>query len=286
MTTWNAEEVPRLEPVRFPGKLRGAVRLTLLVSMTLVAVVFFLIGRGLRGVIGRFITFHFGIAWAWARMCLWLAGLRLRVHGTPIRQGVLAANHSSWLDILALRAVRLIYFVSKAEVANWPGVGFITRITGTIFIERRRSQAKQQEAMLRDRIQQDELLCLFPEGTSTDGLRVLDFKSSLFSALFKDDEGTDIQAQPVTVRYHPDTKGGLPQNFYGWWGDMGFEGHIWDVLTRSRNGLVEVIFHPPVKASAFLNRKLLSEHCQRAVATGMQTGQPAEIPALPGQEDA
>jgi len=208
------------------------------------------------------------------------------VSGTPIQQGILAANHSSWLDILALRAVRLIYFVSKAEVANWPGVGFITRITGTVFIERRRSHAKQQEAMLRERIQQNQLLCMFPEGTSTDGLRVLEFKTSLFSALFQDGQGTEIEAQPVTLRYHPNTQGGLPESFYGWWGDMGFEAHIWDVVSRSKSGVVEVIFHPPVLASVFLDRKRLSEHCYRAVAQGMQTGQIADIPVLPGQEDA
>lgn len=285
MNTWNAEQAPSLEPISFPGKLRGAVRITLLVSVTLVALAIFLIGRGLRGIFGQWVVFHFGVARAWARLCLWLAGLKLRIVGTPISQGVLAANHSSWLDILALRAVRLIYFVSKAEVANWPGVGFITRVTGTIFIERRRSQAKQQEAMLRERIQQDELLCIFPEGTSTDGQRVLEFKTSLFSALFQDGQGTDIQAQPVTLRYHPDAEQGLPNNFYGWWGDMGFEAHIWDVVTRSKKGLVEAIFHPPVTASDFADRKLLSTHCQQAVSLGMQSGRPADISALPGQED-
>lgn len=281
MNTWNAENAPSLAPPGFGGRTLGAVRVLLLLALTGVSVALFLLGRALRGILGRWVTFHFGVAWLWARLCLRLAGLRLVVRGRPIARGVLAANHSSWIDILALRSVSLMYFVSKAEVANWPGVGFITRITGTVFIERRRSQAKEQEAVLRERIAADQLLTIFPEGTSTDGLRVLDFKSSLFSALFEDGLGTDIQAQPVTVRYHPNADHSLPRNFYGWWGDMGFEAHIWDVVTRSRGGSVEVIFHPPATASDFDDRKSLADHCYRLVAHGMRTGQVST--AVPGE---
>ena len=282
MNTWKEELPPELPRASLAGRLAGAVRLLVMVLMTLIAVVLFLIGRALRAVLGRWVTFHFGVARFWSWLCLWLTGLRLRVHGTPVGAGALVANHSSWIDILALRSVRLIYFVSKAEVANWPGVGFITRITGTVFIERKRSQAKAQEAILRERIAADQLLCFFPEGTSTDGLRVLPFKSSLFSAFFTDGQGTDLAIQPVTVRYHPAERGGLPYNVYGWWGSMGFEAHIWDILTHSFGGTVEVIFHPATSASSFVDRKRLAEHCQRLVAHGMETGLPA--PESAGQE--
>ncbi|MEM0987509.1 MAG: lysophospholipid acyltransferase family protein [Pseudomonadota bacterium] len=275
MNTWTAEEPPVLSPPPTIGKVVGGIRVACLLLATAVAVGLFLAGRALRAVLGRWVTFHFGVAWIWARMCLRLAGMRLTVVGQPVASGALVANHSSWLDILALRAVKLIYFVSKAEVADWPGVGFITRITGTVFIERRRSQVKAQEAVLRERIAAEQLLCFFPEGTSTDGLRVLPFKSSLFSAFFEDGQGTDLPIQPVTVRYTvSDGPIELPASFYGWWGNMGFETHIWDVVTRSFGGRVEVIFHPPVRAAEFLDRKRLAEHCQAAVADGMMTGQP------------
>ena len=273
MTTWNAEDPPDLDPPTLLGKVVGGVRLAVMLSVTAVAVLLFLLGRALRGVFGRFVIFHFGVARLWSRVCLWLAGVRLVVHGKPIRSGSLVANHSSWLDILVLRSNRLIYFVSKAEVANWPGVGFITRITGTVFIERRRAEAKRQEAMLRERIGADQLLCFFPEGTSTDGLRVLPFKSSLFSAFFENGQGADLLIQPVSIHYRPAPRSGLPPNFYSWWGDMGFEGHIWDVLTRSFGGTAEVIFHEPVRAADYSDRKTLAEQCQRSVAKGF--GEPA-----------
>ena len=281
--TWNAADPPALAPAGVLARVRGGARLAGLILVTLVTVAIFLAGRGLRALLGRWVTFHFTAARLWSRACLWLAGVGLTVRGQPVRAGALVSNHCSWIDILALRAVRLIYFVSKAEVANWPGVGFLTRITGTVFIERRRSQAKVQEQVLRERIAHDQLLCFFPEGTSTDGLRVLGFKSSLFSAFFEDGTGTDIAIQPVTLRYRVRDGSGLPASFYGWWGDMGFEGHIWDVVTRSSRGRVEAIFHEPVAAADFPDRKALADHCQRAVALGMRDGRPvtaADIAAL------
>lgn len=270
MNTWTKDTVPTLPAPTRAGRIMGGIRLTCLLVLTLISVILFLLGRFLRSILGRWITFHFGIARFWAHACLRLCGLRLTVHGTPIHGGALMANHSSWIDILALRATTLMYFVSKAEVANWPGIGFITRITGTVFIERKRTEVKKQEAVLRSRIAQDQLLTLFPEGTSTDGLRVLPFKTSLFSTFYVDGVGADIQIQPVSLRYHVPQRGDLPRDFYGWWGAMGFEAHIWDMLTLSYGGRVDVQFHPALRASDFSDRKALAVACQHAVASGFE----------------
>lgn len=268
MNTWTKETVPTLPAPSRAGRIVGGIRLVSLLVLTLICVVFFLLGRFLRSFLGRWITFHFGIARFWAYACLRLCGLRLSVHGKPIHGGALMANHSSWIDILALRATTLMYFVSKAEVANWPGVGFLTRVTGTVFIERKRTEVKRQEAVLRSRIAQDQLLTLFPEGTSTDGLRVLPFKTSLFSTFYVDGAGADIQIQPVSLRYHTPAHRDLPPDFYGWWGAMGFEKHIWDMLTLSFGGRVDVQFHPAMRASEHPDRKALAVACQQAVAAG------------------
>ncbi|HET7410674.1 MAG TPA: lysophospholipid acyltransferase family protein [Paracoccaceae bacterium] len=277
MQPWNAAPPPDL-PVPSPAARAGGVlRVAGILAVTGLALGIFLLGRALRGALGRRVTFHFEAVRLWSLACLWLLGLRVRVRGEPVHAGALVANHSTWLDILVLRAIRLIYFVSKAEVATWPGIGFITRVTGTIFIDRRRTEAKRQEALLRSRIAHDQLLCFFPEGTSTDGQRVLPFKSSLFSAFWKGGEGTALPVQPVTIRYEPPP--GLPMSFYGWWGDMSFERSIWTIATRSRGGMVEVIFHSPVAARDFPGRKELAEHCRAAVVLGLERG--AAAPALP-----
>jgi len=250
------------------------VRLVLIALLTVLVLGIFLLGRALRHLFGRRVTFHFEVVRLWSVLCLGLAGLRIRVRGQPIQAGALVANHCSWLDILVLRSVRLIYFVSKAEVARWPGIGFITRVTGTIFIERQRSAAKEQEALLRSRIAHDQLLCFFPEGTSTNGQVLLPFKSSLFSAFWEEGEGTALPVQPVTICYHP--RPGLPPCFYSWWGEMSFGQSLWNILTLSRRGRVEVIFHPAAQARDFPDRKALAEHCHGAVRQGVESGQPAD----------
>lgn len=274
MVTWNDEAPAELPPLSMPAKLVGGVRFALFLGLTLAALGLFLLGRALRHWLGRWVTFHFWVARVWSRAGLRLLGLTLRVKGRPIERGALVANHSSWIDILALRAVRLVYFVSKAEVADWAGVGFVVRVTGTVFIERRRAEAKRQERVLRERIAANQVLCIFPEGTSTDGERVLPFKSSLLSAFFpgEDGSGADLHVQPVTIRYRVAPGSGLPRNFYAWWGTMGFEAHIWDVLCRSRGGEVDVIFHEPLSPAEIGDRKALAERAEAAVRLGHRSG--------------
>lgn len=270
---WNGATAPDLPSPSLAARASGAVRLVLIALLTVLVLGIFLLGRALRHLFGRRVTFHFEVVRLWSVLCLGLAGLRVRVRGQPIHAGALVANHCSWLDILVLRSVRLIYFVSKAEVARWPGIGFITRVTGTIFIERQRSAAKEQEALLRSRIAHDQLLCFFPEGTSTNGQVLLPFKSSLFSAFWEGGEGTSLPVQPVTIRYIP--RPGLPACLYSWWGEMSFGKSLWSILTLSRRGRVEVIFHPEARACDFENRKVLAEHCHGAVLVGFESGQPA-----------
>lgn len=268
MSTWNGADPAPLPPITPVGRVAGCLRLSAFLTLTAISLALFVPGRYLRHWFGRRVTFHFGVARFWSRAAVWLLGLRLRVRGAPIRSGALVANHSTWADIPVLRSVTLLYFVAKSEVRQWPGVGFITAVTGTIFIERRRSQAKRQEQVLRERIAADQLLCFFPEGTSTDGLRVLPFKSSLFSVFFQDHEGADLWIQPVSIRYLPAPDSGLPPSFYGWWGGMDFAAHIWAVMSRSFGGTAEMIFHDPVRPEAFLDRKALADHCGMVVARG------------------
>jgi len=272
MNTWNAEDPPELPPLTLGGRIAGILRMTVFILLTAVAVALFVTGRTLRAWLGQWITYHFLVARFWSRAGLWLTGLRLVVRGKPVASGALVANHCSWADILTLRSVTLMYFVAKAEVRSWPAVGFITAVTGTVFIERKRSQAKQQELILRERLSARQLLTFFPEGTSTDGLRVLAFKSSLFAAFFHDHQGADLWVQPVTVRYSTAPGSGLPPSFYGWWGDMDLGSHIWAVMSRSFGGRAEVIFHQPVKPGEFSDRKALAEHCAAVVARGLTEG--------------
>ncbi|PJA59921.1 MAG: 1-acyl-sn-glycerol-3-phosphate acyltransferase [Rhodobacterales bacterium CG_4_9_14_3_um_filter_71_31] len=270
MMTWDGAVAPALPPLTPLQRLRGALRLAALLALTVPVLALFLLGRFLRRRVLRGVKFHFLVARLWARAVLVLLGVRRDVVGAPMAAGgVWVSNHASWADIAALRSARLVNFVSKAEVRHWPGVGLLARAADTVFIERRRSQAQTQRNELAKRIRAGQLLCIFPEGTSSDGRRVLPFKSALFSALFEDGV-IDAQVQPVTLNWIAPP--GLPASFFGWWGSMPFEGHIWDVLCRSSGGAVEIVFHPPRRVTDFPDRKALTRWAEDAVRGGLRAG--------------
>ena len=204
------------------------------------------------------------------RVALRLLGLRLTVEGQAMAEhGALVANHSSWLDIFVLNACDRVYFVSKAEVAGWAGIGWLARATGTVFIERRRSEARRQREVLQERLGIGHKLLFFPEGTSTDGLRVLPFKSTLFEALFAANIG-DLHVQPVTVTYR--APAGQDPRFYGWWGEMDFVPHLIWLLATPKSGEVRVRFHGPLAIDQGSNRKDMAAVTGRIVADDFAVG--------------
>jgi lyso-ornithine lipid O-acyltransferase len=200
------------------------------------------------------------------RFALFVLRLPVVVRGRPMAlPGAIVANHSSWLDIFVLNSVQTIYFVAKDDVSGWPLIGWLARATGTIFITRKGTEAKRQQEIFQSRLQAGHRLLFFPEGTSTDAIRVLPFKSTLFAAFFAPALARTMHIQPVTVVFHaPD---GQDARHYGWWGDMDFANHLLKTLATGRQGRVELIFHPEVPVDAFENRKLLSQHCERVIRT-------------------
>jgi len=201
-------------------------------------------------------------------MAFFVLGVRHRVQGRHMTErGAVVSNHASWLDIFALNACKRVYFVSKSEVARWPGIGWLARATGTLFISRDPRQAKAHQKLFEARLLAGPQLLFFPEGTSTDGRRVLPFKSTLFQAFFTPHLEHELYIQPVTLVYRPPA-GGDPR-FYGWWGDMEFAPHLLQVLAAPRQGSVTVIYHPPLKVEDFDGRKPLALACETAVRAGM-----------------
>ncbi|MDE3079401.1 MAG: 1-acyl-sn-glycerol-3-phosphate acyltransferase [Paracoccaceae bacterium] len=198
------------------------------------------------------------------RLALIIIGIRATVLGTPMREkGAVVANHASWFDIFTLNAFQRIYFVAKAEVAGWAGIGWLARATGTVFIARRSTEAKRQQDLFEARLKAGHKLLFFPEGTSTDGIRVLPFKSTLFAAFFADGLAEQLHIQPVSVVYTAPK--GQDERFYGWWGAMDFAPHLLKLLAAPRQGQVEITFHAPVAVADFVSRKHLASYCEDKV---------------------
>lgn len=191
-------------------------------------------------------------------------GLPVHVFGAPMRgHGAVVANHVGWLDIFALNAPQRIYFVAKSEVARWPGIGWLARATGTVFIRRNARDARLQKEVFEERLLAGHHLCFFPEGTNSDGVRVLPFKPTLFAAFFENGLMETTSVQPVTLVYIAPK--GCDARFYGWFGDVSFGAHLMRVLAQLRQGRIEIVFHDSVAVSEFKTRKELANHCCKAV---------------------
>ena len=223
----------------------------------------FWIARGLEFLAGGRALSNF-VIWIACVLGCWLLGVRVDRVGQPMTQGgARVCNHSSWMDIFVIRSASQIFFVAKSEVRGWPVLGFIADQTGTMFIERKRTEAKRQEAMFNERLSKGERLCFFPEGTSSDGLRVLPFKSSLFSVFLAEGLKENMWVQPVTVFYEPASH--LDSFFYGWWGTIEFGAHVLSVMGKSTGGRAKVVFHEPVRSTDFSDRKALAAYCEERV---------------------
>jgi 1-acyl-sn-glycerol-3-phosphate acyltransferase len=224
------------------------------------------------------------------RLTLRVFGFRVRAHGamTNAQPTLFVSNHASYLDVPVLGALIPAVFVAKAEVAGWPVIGFLCKLHHTVFIERRSVRAGEQRDHLRDHLGMGQSLVLFPEGTSSDGLFALPFKSSLFSTVETGADDIAIAVQPVSVVCTGIAGLPLPRAwrpYYAWFGDMTFVAHFWNVL-KCGGYTVDVVFHPPVTAS-YGNRKQLAAYCQEEVARGIEqclTGRSpehADMPQLP-----
>lgn len=217
---------------------------------------------GLRRPVTPFVT------QAVCRVSLVVLGLRLEQRGVPMRgRGALVSNHASWLDIFAVNALQRVYFVSKSEVAGWAGIGWLARATGTVFINRHARDARRQKEIFEARLRAGHHLCFFPEGTSTDGARVISFKPTLFAAFFSHGLADILQIQPVTLAYL--APAARDPRFYAWWGELAFGTHLLRLLATPGRGRVVVVFHPPVRVADFPGRKELARHCETAVRAGL-----------------
>ena len=122
----------------------------------------------------------------WSLQVLRILGVGLEVRGLvppPEAGGLLVANHISWLDILVMNAARPARFVSKADVKRWPLLGSLITGAGTLYLEREsRRDAMRVVHHVAERLQRDDLVAIFPEGTTGDGIELLPFHANLFQA--------------------------------------------------------------------------------------------------------
>lgn len=199
----------------------------------------------------------------WHRIACRLAGIRLKVRGEPFRKRplLLIANHVSWKDILVLGSLGDVTFVAKSEVRSWPVFGWLARLQRCVFIDRdNRRLAGGQASDMAERLKAGEIVVLFPEGTTSDGNRVLPFKTALFGAAATalphvDDHAVFIQ--PVALAYtgvHGMAMGRYHRSIASWPGRVELGAHMLGVL-REGAFEVDVVFGEPVRFDGASDRK-------------------------------
>lgn len=275
MTRWDEDSHPNPPLDGVLGCLRILVRLLALMFVIYGLLIIFLVIRLFEWPWGRPVSPS--ITQFVCRLSLMIIGVRLKVKGQRMTShGVMVSNHVSWLDIFVNNSQQRIIFVAKTEVSKWFGIAILAKATGTIFIKREPRQAAKQRQVIVQRLLRGQKLFLFPEGTSTDGLRVLKFKPTLFAAFFAPELKDNLQIQPITLCYK------APPNqhpaFYGFWGDETFVASLLKILSAQGKGSVDYIYHPPIRIADFSDRKELALACETQIRNAMVVNKAMETP--------
>lgn len=214
----------------------------------------------------------------WSRQLLEIIEIELIVESTPeIQPGsgcLLVSNHVSWLDIFVINAIHPTQFVAKAEVRDWPVIGWLCRKTGTHFIERtQRRETANTNSKLVQALKQGATIGLFPEGTTTDGSHVAPFHAAMLQPAI--DAG--VRVHPIGLRYFD--RNFQPSITVPFTGETTLLASLWAILcSRKQTALVAFI---AFNSSNYSDRKSLAHSAREAIAAQLQIPLPAVERASP-----
>ncbi len=227
------------------------------------------------------------VAQLWQGFACFLMGVRVTVTGAPVKDRplLLLSNHNSWLDIPVLASVASVSFIAKSEVATWPVVSLLARAQRTVFVNRENRWATGTHAdEVAGRLSKGDIIVLFAEGTSSDGNRVLPFRSALVGAAQRaiGDGGAAI-VQPVAIVYrkmHGIPLGRQHRPLIAWYGGIKLLPHLRRVA--SEGGIdAHVVFGPARRLGAGDSRKPVTQEAydlvRRLVAALNAGREPAEV---------
>lgn len=187
----------------------------------------------------------------WGRLCCWVMSIRIQQEGmveTDRRGALIVSNHIGTADIFVMSACFRTFFVSKSDISNWPVIGLLTRLAGTIFIDRtRRIQVSGMVRDIADRLRSGFPVAVFPEGGATPGHRVERFKSPAFEAVVQ--AGSSVI--PVTIRYYD---AGEPSVA------------CWPMGISFMANLKRLLMHPRLNVKVWVLPKVTDENDRRVLA--------------------
>jgi 1-acyl-sn-glycerol-3-phosphate acyltransferase len=208
------------------------------------------------------------------RMVCRLLRVRVTVKGEPARGRplLIVSNHVSWIDITAIATVMPISFIAKSEVAGWPVFGTFARLQRTVFIDRtRRKGAAEANRVVAERLADGDAMVLFAEGTTSDGNRVLPFRSAVIGAardaIAEAGHTGHVLVQPLTIAYGG--RGGLPLSRrdrpgIAWYGDMDLLPHLAAIMAGPPLDAV-LSWGEPVAFDTGTDRKAVTRRLQSEI---------------------
>ena len=183
----------------------------------------------------------------WSARLLSSIGVQIHLYGEIPDRGLIVSNHLSYLDILVFSAASACVFVSKREVKSWPGIGWISSLSGTIYIDRtRQTNTHSAQEEMQSPLLSGMRLVLFPEGTSSDGSSVLHFHSSLFQPAVE----LKMPITATAIEYFLRDGNAALEACY--WGSMTMAPHLLNLLTKES---VQASLRFSSEQLTFTNRK-------------------------------
>jgi 1-acyl-sn-glycerol-3-phosphate acyltransferase len=248
------------------NKLRGALRVLALVLLIVIGLPPVILVWALRL---EFLRTRF-TRWFYCAAG-YIVGMRVTTHGSfsAERPLMIVSNHSSYLDVFVIGSQLPVSFTPKREVRRWPLIGFMCVLADCVFVERRPSEMQAASEEMEKRLAKGKVLCLFPEGTTSDGFNIKPFKSGFLRLV----EMHAMPVQPVSIAYTHigrDPVTAERRDEVAWIGESTtFFDHFWHVLTLPCIR-VEIIVHPAIAPGAYPDRKALTQACEEVIVADVK----------------
>ncbi|MBB1126885.1 1-acyl-sn-glycerol-3-phosphate acyltransferase [Thiospirillum jenense] len=206
--------------------------------------------------------------WWYRRLCR-LLQLQITTNGQPAPAALLVANHISWLDIPVLAAQAPVRFLSKAEVRQWPIIGWIAEVIGTQFIARGANQSATVIINLQRQLTAGHSVVIFAEGTTSDGSSIGRFHPRLFAVAQHELSAPQITSaapptthiQPVALRYG---SANAPDRIAPFINDDQLFAHLIRILRHP--GICATVTFLPSITSAGQSRRALADATHQSIA--------------------
>ncbi|MBS0243544.1 MAG: 1-acyl-sn-glycerol-3-phosphate acyltransferase [Proteobacteria bacterium] len=201
--------------------------------------------------------------WSVKAISIFSGSVALKREATPPERAcLLVSNHVSWLDVFVIWSHFDVTFVAKSEVANWPMIGMLARRLGVIFISRgRRGDVVNVGRVIAESLRGGRSVCIFPEGTTTDGTSVAPFRPALFQPAL--DAASPIQ--PICLRYQSES--GSRAAAVSFLGDTTLVQSLWRLAAGGRFR-AHITKLPSIDGKGF-DRRAIASQCEIAIANAL-----------------